>query len=198
MPAKNQTTTRIIACAVFKPAIEYLHLESRYPNLRLTYLPPNLHLKPQVLKERLLKEINAAQKRNERGICLYGDCFPGIDDSCQQHGVSKVPGHYCYEMLLGTERFQRVIEEIAGTYFAERELILHFEEYCVRPLELFDEEMRKYCFAHYKRLLYVRQPSDPNLISQAGEVAEFLKLYLDVSDADYSQLDKNLIELIYR
>lgn len=197
MPAKNRTTTRIIACAVFKPAIEYLQLESRYPNLRLTYLRPNLHLKPQALKERLLKEINAAQKRNERVICLYGDCFPGIDDFCQQHGVIKVPGHYCYEMLLGTERFQRLIEEIAGTYFAEMELILHFDEYCVRPLELYDEEIRKYCFAHYKRLLYVRQPSDPNLlISQAGEVAQFLELYLDVSDADYSQLDKNLIELL--
>jgi hypothetical protein len=197
MPARNQTTTRIIACAVFKPALEYLHLESRYPNLMLTYLPPNLHLKPQALKERLLQEINAAQRRKERVICLYGDCFPGIDDFCQQRGVSKVPGHYCYEMLLGTERFQRLIEEMAGTYFAEVELILHFEEYCVRPLELYDEEMREYCFAHYKRLLYVRQPSDPNLlISQAGEVAEFLDLYLDVSDADYSQLDKNLIELI--
>lgn len=197
MLAKNQTTTRIIACTVFKPAIEYLQLESRYPNLRLTYLPPKLHLKPQALKKRLLNEINAAQKRNERVICLYGDCFPGIDDFCQQHGVIKVPGHYCYEMLLGTERFQRLIEEIAGTYFAERELILHFEEYCVRPLELYDEEMRKYCFEHYKRLLYVRQPSDPNLlISQAGEAAQFLELYLDISDADYSQLDKNLIELL--
>ena len=197
MLAKNQTTTRIIACTVFKPAIEYLQLESRYPNLRLTYLPPKLHLKPQALKKRLLNEINAAQKRNERVICLYGDCFPGIDDFCQQHGVIKVPGHYCYEMLLGTERFQRLIEEMAGTYFAERELILHFEEYCVRPLELYDEEMRKYCFEHYKRLLYVRQPSDPNLlISQAGEAAQFLELYLDISDADYSQLDKNLIELL--
>jgi hypothetical protein len=197
MPAKNQTTTRIIACAVFKPAIEYLQLESRYPNLRLTYLPPNLHLKPQALKERLLKEINAAQRRKERVICLYGDCFPGIEESCQQRGVIKVPGHYCYEMLLGTERFQRLIEEIAGTYFAEVELILHFEEYCARPLELYDEEMRKYCFAHYKRLLYVRQPSDSNLlVSQAGEVAEFLDLYLDISDADYSQLDKELIELL--
>ena len=197
MLAKNQTTTRIIACTVFKPAMEYLQLESRYPNLRLTYLPPKLHLKPQALKKRLLNEINAAQKRNERVICLYGDCFPGIDDFCQQHGVIKVPGHYCYEMLLGTERFQRLIEEMAGTYFAERELILHFEEYCVRPLELYDEEMRKYCFEHYKRLLYVRQPSDPNLlISQAGEAAQFLELYLDISDADYSQLDKNLIELL--
>ena len=181
---------------MFKPALENLQLEKRYPNLRLTYLPSNLHLRPQELKKRLLKQIASAKKRNERVICLYGDCFPNADDFCEQHGVIKVPGHCCYEMLLGSERFRRLTDEIAGTYFAEKDLILHFEEYCVRPLELHDEEMRKYCFAHYRRLLYVRQPSDPDLVSQAGEVAEFLELSLDISDADYSHLEKKLIELI--
>ena len=144
----------------------------------------------------MLKEVAASQKRNERVICLYGECFPGIDDFCQQHGVIKVTGHYCYEMLLGSERFRRLIEEMAGTYFAERDLILNFEEYCVRPLELRDEEMRKYCFKQYRRLLYVRQPADPDLVPQAGEMAEFLKLSLDIRDADYSHLEKKLIELV--
>ena len=196
MSNKTGDITRIIACMVFQPALEHLRLEDRYPSLRLTYLPSNLHLRPQELKNRLLKEVAAAQKRNERVICLYGECFPSIDDFCQQHGVIKVTGHYCYEMLLGSERFRRLIEEMAGTYFAERDLILNFEEYCVRPLELRDEEMRKYCFQQYRRLLYVRQPSDPYLVPQAGEMAKFLELSLDISDADYSHLGKNLIKLI--
>lgn len=195
---KILSPTRIIACGVFKPALEYLQLEKRYRNVRLTYLPSNLHLRPQELKERLLKELTAAQKRNERVICLYGECFPGIDHFCQQHGVAKVLGHYCYEMLLGSERFERLINEMAGTYFAEKDLILHFQEYCVRPLELQDEEMRKYCFEHYKRLLYVRQPSDPDLVVQAGEVADFLELSLEIKDVDYSHLEGKLIELIER
>jgi len=193
---KNENITRIVACAVFKPAIEYLHLECRYPNLRLTYLPSKLHLRPQELEKHLLTRIKAAQKRNERVICLYGDCFPDIDDFCQEHGVIKVPGHYCYEMLLGSERFKQLIEEMTGTYFAEKDLILNFEEYCVRPLELRDEEMRNYCFQQYRRLLYVRQPSDPDLVPKASEVAEFLGLPLDISDADYSHLEKELTKLI--
>ena len=196
MSKKTENITRIITCAVFKPAIEYLRLEERYPNMRLTYLPSNLHLIPQKLKNRLLKETTAAQKRDERVICLYGDCFPDIDDFCQQHGVIKVPGHYCYEMLLGSERFGRLISEMAGTYFAERDLIINFEEYCVRPLELRDEEMRKYCFKQYQRLLYIRQPSDPDLVPQASEIAEFLELSLDIGDADYSHLEKILVELL--
>ncbi len=144
MSNKIENTIRIIACAVFKPALEHLQLKKRYPDLHLTYLHSQMHLRPLELKNRLLRELTAAQKRNERVICLYGDCFPDIDDFCQQHGVIKVPGHYCYEMLLGSERFRQFIDEITGTYFAEKDLILNFEEYCVRPLELHDEEMRKY------------------------------------------------------
>jgi len=196
MSNKTGNTTRIITCAVFKPALEHLQMENRYPNLCLTYLPSKLHLRPQELKNRLLKEITSAQKRKERVICLYGECFPDINDFCQQHGAIKVPGHYCYEMLLGSERFKQLIDEMAGTYFAERDLILNFVEYCVRPLELDDDEMREYCFKQYQRLLYVRQPSDPDLMLQASEVAEFLELSLDISDADYSHLEKELVGLL--
>ncbi len=196
MSNKNRNPIRIITCTVFKPAIEYLHLEERFPDLRLTYLPSNLHLFPQKLKNRLLKETTAAQKRNERVICLYGDCFPDIDDFCQEYGMTKVPGHYCYEMLLGSERFNQLLNETTGTYFAEKDLIINFEEYCVRPLELRDEEMRNYCFNQYRRLLYVRQPSDPDLVVQAGAIADFLGLSLDVSDVDYSYLQKSLVGLL--
>ena len=196
MSNNARNITRIITCAVFKPAIEYLQLENKYSNLRLTYLPSNLHLRPQDLKTRLLKEVTRARKQHERVICLYGDCFPDIDYFCQQYGVAKVPGHYCYEMLLGSERFNQLIQEMAGTYFAEKDLILNFKEYCVRPLELDDEEMRNYCFKQYQRLLYVRQPSDSDLVPQASEVAEFLALSLNISDADYSHLEKKLTGLL--
>ncbi len=196
MSNNSRKAIRIIACTVFKPAIEALQLERIYPNLCLTYLPSNLHLRPQELKERMLTEIKVAQKRNERVICLYGDCFPSIEDFCQEYGVAKVPGHYCYEMLLGSKRFRQLLNKTAETYFAERELIQNFEEYCVIPLELHDEEMKGYCFNQYRRLLYVRQPSDPNLVARAGEVADFLGLSLDISDTDYSYLEKSLVRLL--
>jgi len=181
---------------VFKPAIEYLQLERRCPDLRLTYLPSKLHLKPRELKRLLLREVTEAKKRNERIICLYGECFPDISDFCKQLGILKVPGAYCYEMLLGTERFKQLIDEMAGTYFLEEDLIINFEEYCMRPLELEDEEMRKQCFKHYERLLYVRQPSDPDLLTAASKLANFLEVSLEIRDADYSHLEKSLIELL--
>lgn len=187
--------TRVIACGVFRPALEYLDLENRYPRVRCRYLPSNLHLRPQDLRKDLLDVITSASQRNERILCLYGTCFPDIEDFCRLQGVTKVPGLHCFETLLGSEQYQLIIEEMPGTYFLERDLILNFEEYCLEPLELHDEEMRKSFFEHYERVVYLRQPSDPDLLSKANELATFLQLSLEIRDADYSHLKKILSDL---
>lgn len=187
---------RIIACGVFRTALEHLDVLKRYPNLRVSFLPSVLHLRPQDLKSLLIREIISAHERGERIICLYGNCFPHIEDICSQYGVIKVPGAYCYEIFLGPDRFNQIMEETAGTYFVEKELITNFEEHCIVPLELFDEMVRKYCFEHYRKLLYVRQPQDPDLSDRAGEIADFLELSLDIKDADYSFLENELAQLI--
>lgn len=188
----ERNIVRIIACRVFKPVLEHLRLECENTDIRLTYLLPNLHLRPEELGRYLRKEIAAAKRRNERIVCLYGECFPNINEYCQRHGVSKVPGPYCWEMLLGSERYNRLLEQDAGTYFLEKELIYNFKEYCIEPLELYDEEMREMCFKHYNKILYVRQPSDPDLVTEASEIAKFLGLSLEIQDADYSHLEKRL------
>ena len=193
---RKATATSLIACEVFRAAINYLDLEHRYQGLRIIYLPARLHLRPPELKKRLLREISKARKRGDRAICLYGDCFPGMADYCRQHGIMKVPGLNCYEMLLGRKRFQQHLNKATGTYFLEEGIITNFDDYCMKPLELQDEEMRELCFHHYERLLYVRQPSDPDLIPRAGELSDFLGLSLEIDDADYSYIEKELVKLL--
>ncbi len=193
---KKYKPVRIIACGVFSPVLEQLKSEGKFPGLNVTYLPSNLHNNPNELENYLKKEIVASQKSNERIICLYGECFPAIDTLCRQYGVSKIVGHHCYEIFLGTENFRGIMDESARTYFLEKELILNFEEYCVKPLELYDEEMKKMFFKNYERLVYVRQPSDPDLMPMVNKIADFLGLAIIVRDADYLNIEKMLIDLI--
>ena len=195
-PGMTATITRIIACTVFRPAFDSLEVGARYPDLHVTFLPSYLHLRPQELKSRLKKAIAAAKRSDERIVCVYGQCFPDIDVFCRQKHVPKVTGHYCYEMLLGRQTFQQLVQATPGTYFAEKDFLLNFEEYCLKPLELEDEEMRRCCFGHYQKLLYIRQPSDPDLRRRAEEVAGFLGLSLEIGDADYSYFDKILTSLL--
>ncbi len=191
-----RSPTRLMSCGVFRPALEHLNLEERYPDLRCNYLPSNLHLRPQDLRKQLLGAITSARKRNERVLCLYGTCFPDIDDFCTDHGVTKVSGLHCFEMLLGSKQYENIISEIPGTYFLERELILNFAEYCSEPLELHDQEMRRLYCERYERSLYVRKPSDPDLVTKARELAKFLQLNLEIRDADYRHFNKILTDLI--
>jgi len=192
----RSNTKRLIACGVFKPAFEYLDLTCRYPGLLITYLPANLHLKPEMLKIALQRAVEEALGRGERPLIVYGDCFIGIDAFCRQHGIAKISGRNCYEMLLGNLLFESILTEITGTFFVEQELLLNFDTYCSEPLELTDDDLKKIYFEHYRRLLYVRQPNDPELTEQANIIADFLNLTLDIQDADYSHFSKLLRTLI--
>jgi hypothetical protein len=192
----RSNTKRLIACGVFKPAFEYLDLTCRYPGLLITYLPANLHLKPEMLKIALQRAVEEALGRGERPLIVYGDCFIGIDAFCRQHGIAKISGRNCYEMLLGNLLFESILTETTGTFFVEQELLLNFDAYCSEPLELTDDDLRKIYFEHYRRLLYVRQPNDSELTEQANKIAAFLNLDLDIHDADYSHFSKRLQTLL--
>jgi hypothetical protein len=183
---------RLIACAVFKPVLEYLKTDFRYPGVLTTYLPANLHLKPELLKSALQQAVAEARRRKELPLIIYGDCFTGINEFCRQHGIVKLPGRNCYEMLLGDRLFESILTETIGTFFVERELLLNFNAYCAEPLELADSSLRDIYFEHYERLLYVRQPNDPDITVKAKKIADFLKLSLDIRDADYSHFSKLL------
>jgi hypothetical protein len=190
------STTRIIACGVFRPAIEHLEIENRHPYVSVSFLPPRLHLDPGRLEKELAAEVAAACERGERVLCLYGECFPEIDEFCSRRGVSRIRGLHCYEMLLGDEAYRRIVEEAAGTFFLEQDLVRNFDEYCVEPLELHDEEMRDAQFGHYRRLLYVRQPSDPELTAMLSRISDLLHLPCETRYVDYAHIETRLEELV--
>jgi hypothetical protein len=185
---------RIIACGAFQDALKYLAVQENRPGLRISYLRAGLHNHPLELNKGLSREIRATRQEGDRILCLYGQCFPGIDDFLKRESVPRIAGAHCYEMFLGSNAFQQIMEEEPGTYFLEKELLIHFFEYCVRPLELEDREMRSWYFRHYKRLLYIRQPLDPDLLDQAQDVAQFLSLELSVVDTDYAELRAKLLK----
>jgi hypothetical protein len=187
---------RIIACGVFRDALRQIEPQRFHQNVTITFINPYLHNYPQKLKEEILHQIHLAKKAGDEILCLYGRCYPDMDDHLYEMGIPRVPGEHCYEILLGSRRFHALIDEEAGTYFVEKDLILNFSEYCIQPLELDDPLMRKSYFQYYKRLAYIRQPLDPDTIMpNVKDISRFLKLKPMVIDADYSELTANLLRL---
>ncbi|MCK8600989.1 DUF1638 domain-containing protein [Desulfoferrobacter suflitae] len=194
--AQQPSQTRIIACGVFQPALVHLRLTAKYKTLSISFLPSYLHMHPKRLKTQLLNRIIPAKMNRERLICLYGNCFAGFGEFCARYGVQRVAAAHCYELFLGGARFRQIVDAEAGSYFMERDLLVNFESYCLKPLELQDDEMRQFFFGKYKQLIYVRQPTDQDLLPRAKELADFLRLSLQVVEADYAELERKISELI--
>jgi hypothetical protein len=187
---------RIIACGVFRDALRQIELQRFYQNVFITYITSVSHNYPEKLKEEILHQIHLAQKAGDEILCLYGRCYPELDDHLYEMDIPRVPGEHCYEILLGSKRFHAIIDEEAGTYFVEKDLILNFTEYCIQPLELDDPLMRESYFQHYKRLAYIRQPLDSDsIIPSFHDISKFLNLTPMLIDADYSELKTNLLKL---
>jgi hypothetical protein len=186
----------IIACNVFRSAIDHLGIQRRYPDLAIRYLPAHLHLQPMELRRRLLAEIAAAREHQQTVGCLYGHCFEDIEDVLEEADVPRVRAGHCFEILMGGERFHQTIQDQAGTFFMERELVENFESYCWEPLELHDPQMRRWYFEHYRRVAYIRQPQDPDLTAEAQRIAEALELGLQILESDYGELENELNQLI--
>jgi hypothetical protein len=187
---------RIIACGVFRNALRRIEPQRFHQNVAITFITPHLHNHPKKLKKEILHQIHMAQKAGDKILCLYGRCYPDLDDHLYEMGIPRVSGAHCYEILLGSRRFNNILEEEAGTYFVEKELILNFSEYCIQPLELDDPLMRESFFQHYKRLAYIQQSLDSDsIITSFHDISQFLNLIPMLIDADYSELTKNLLRL---
>ena len=187
---------RIIACGVFRDALRRIEPKRFHQDISITYLSPYLHNYPQKLEKEIWHQIHLAKKAGDEILCLYGRCYPDFDDHLYEVGIPRVPGEHCYEILLGSRRFNAIVDEEAGTYFIEKDLILNFSEYCIQPLELDDPLMRGSYFRHYTRLAYVRQPLDPDTVMpNVHHISKFLDLKPMVIDADYSELTANLLKL---
>ena len=190
---------RIIACGVFRDALRKIDPQRFLQNVSTTFIAPVLHNYPEKLKAEMLVQIRLAKKTGGNILCLYGRCYPDLDDHLRAMGIPRVPGEHCYEILMGSRRFNNLLEEEAGTFFVEKELILNFPEYCIKPLELDDPQMRESFFKYYKRLAYIRQPLDPDtVISSVCSIARLLELKPHIIDADYSELKTNLIKLCFQ
>lgn len=187
---------RIIACGVFRDALRQIEPQQFNPEVTIAYITPYLHNHPQELKQEILHQIDLAQKAGDEILCLYGRCYPELDDHLDAMGIPRIPGEHCYEILLGSKRFHAIIDEEAGTYFLEKDLILNFSEYCMQPLELDDPLLRESYFQHYTRLAYIRQPFDPDAVMPYMlKISRFLKLSPLVVDADYAELTASLLRL---
>lgn len=107
-----------ISCSVFRPEIEVLQCrkEIEFP---VTYLDSRLHMTPDVLAHAIRDRLDDALRPNVGVVLFFGDCHARMYQLNANPRVARLDGLNCGDILLGKQRYKRLMRERAFLMFPE-------------------------------------------------------------------------------
>jgi Protein of unknown function (DUF1638) len=100
-----------------------------------------------------------------------------LDAVLNKYDVQRLPGAHCYEFYSTSPVFLEMMEQEIGTFFLTDFLARHFEALVIKGLGIDRHpELKAMYFAHYKRLVYLAQSQDEDLMLRAKAAADMLGL----------------------
>lgn len=165
---------------------DFLPLDSRY------------HLYPERIEEVVDDCLCRTDGAYARRVVVYGQCgAQRLDAILAAHkGAVRPVGPHCYEMY-GADEFRRAVREVPGTYILTDYLIQAWDKLIIRGLKMDKHpKLKKVMFAHYKRMLYLSQERDSELVDKARAIARSLGLELIVRHVGYGDLERRLVAIM--
>ena len=160
---------------------ELVALTRNLPGVDLTCLPAELHNRPERIPEAVAARLRARGGDYDRVFVAYADCGTGglLDRMLKRdfEGVERIPGAHCYEFYAGAAAFDALQEEEVGTFYLTDFLARNFERIVWRGLGLEQHpELLETYFGNYRRLVYLAQTEDAELVDRARSAADRLGL----------------------
>ncbi len=191
-------TTALIICGAL--GREVLDIVAKHGwDAEVIGIPALDHNYPERIAPHVQERIRELRGQYERLIVVFGDCGSrGALDAllAQYPDIERIPGPHCYEMY-GGQTFHDLMAEEPGTFFLTDFLLRGFEGLFVKEMGL-DRfpELRDEYFRNYKRVVYLAQNPDPELLDRARAAAEFLQLPLEIRETGYGLLEERLAGLV--
>jgi hypothetical protein len=156
------------------------------------------HMFPERIGPDVEKVFLRLREQYKRVIVVFGDCGSrgALDAVLEKYGIERVSGPHCYEMYAG-QGFHDLMEEEPGTFFLTDFLVRGFRGTIMKGLGLdrFPQLKEDY-FHHYKRLVYLVQEDDPELVERAEQISNYLELSLEIRYTEYGQLEQRLVAMM--
>jgi hypothetical protein len=171
---------------------ELVALTRSLPGVDLTCLPADLHNRPERIPDAVAARLRARGGDYDRVFVAYADCGTGglLDRMLEYfEGVERIPGAHCYEFYAGAAAFEALQDEEVGTFYLTDFLARNFERIVWRGLGLDDHpELLEMYFGNYRRLVYLAQTEDPELVEQARAAADRLGLAFELRQTGLGDL----------
>lgn len=190
--------TLVIACGAISHEIVALRRANGWDHITLQCLPADLHNRPERIPEAVREKIREVRGRFANIFVAYADCGTGglLDTVLEEEGVSRIPGAHCYGFFAGSELFTRLSEAEPGTLYLTDFLARHFDRLIIRGLGIDRHpELESEYFGNYRKLVYLAQREDADLLARARAAAERLSLRFEHYVTGYGDLEGALRSL---
>ena len=185
----------VIACGALAREIGELKRRRGWEHLHLKCLDAMLHNHPDKIPARLAAAIREHKAAYGRIFVAYADCGTagGIDRVLAEEGVERLEGAHCYEFFAGSERFAGLADAEPGTFYLTDFLARNFDNFVIRPLGLDRHpQLREAYFGNYRKLVYLSQTRNEELLAAATAAAARLALDFEHIHCGYGALETTL------
>jgi len=191
-------STLVIACGALAREIVDLKRINGWRHMTVQCLPAELHNYPNKIPIAVRAKIREMRADYDQVFVAYADCGTGglLDRVLEEEGVARIPGAHCYQFYAGTPLFESLADAEPGTFYLTDFLTRHFDRLVWKGLgmdrhpQLVDEYFR-----NYKKLVYLAQVEDDDLLAQARRAADTLKLEFEHRITGYGDLERVLVTL---
>jgi Protein of unknown function (DUF1638) len=189
----------VLSCGALAREVLAVASGNGWRHLDVCCLPAKLHLTPERIAPAVDAKLRVLVPAYDRVFVAYADCGTSgaLDAVLRDHGVERLPGAHCYGFFAGDAAWEALQEEEPGTFYVTDFLARHFDALVVRGLGL-DRcpELVQDVFGNYRRLVYLAQVHDPELVRRAEAAADRLGLELVVRHTGYGALVPGLTRFV--
>ncbi len=193
----TRPTTLVIGCGALGRELVTLVRLNNLDAVDIRCLPASLHNRPDRIPAAVDRMIRSARGSYARILVAYGDCGTGgaLDRVLEVHGVERLPGAHCYQVY-GGPAFDRLADEEPGTFYLTDFLARSFDRLVIEGLGLDRHpELLPVYFAGYRRVVYLSQRDDPDLLARARRAATRLGLAFEHRRTGYGGLETAIAAL---
>jgi hypothetical protein len=192
-------STLVLGCgALARELLELVDRNGLTGDVDVRCLPAPLHNRPEKIGPLLDEKLAELAPKYERVFVAYADCGTGgeVARVAAKFDVEILPGAHCYAFFAGLPEFAALAADEPGTFYLTDFLARSFEALVWKGLGLDRRpQLRDAYFGNYKRVLYLSQREDPELIAYAQRAADMLGLAFEHRSTGYGELGTAIEQL---
>jgi len=192
---EDEEQVLVIACGALARELTLLSKGNGWNHMQVQCLPPELHNRPAEIPEAVRRKIHEARGKFMSIFVAYGDCGTGglLDAVLAEEGVDRIPGAHCYEFFTGGDQFAELADEEPGTFYLTDFLARHFDRLIWTGLGMdrYPQLVSQY-FGNYRRLVYLSQLENADLMERAQRAAEKLGLDFEHRATGFGDLERSV------